>query len=369
MKQIIALSILTMMFVSCHSQGVTSPTLEQKVAQMLMFGFRDTAITAQSEVSLWLRDYQIGGVILFEYDMPSKSRPRNIVSKAQVKRLVDSLQAFSSSPLLVAIDEEGGNVSRLKSRYGFEPTVAPQYLGSLDNEDSTRFYARRIAQNCRKLGINVNFAPSVDVNVNPDCPIIGKLGRSFSADATVVARNALWFADEHARQGVLCAIKHFPGHGSSVSDTHLGIADVTDTWTADELIPYRLLLCDTMQMAVMSSHIFNRNIDSVYPATLSQSTMSMLRNDLHFNGIVFSDDMMMNAISKFYGLEEAICQAVNAGIDVLVFSNNIDVYNSDIVKNAVDIMVRLVKSGKISEERINQSYQRIINCKSQICSK
>ena len=199
--------MLTMMFVSCHSQGVTSPTLEQKVAQMLMFGFRDTAITAQSEVSQWLRDYQIGGVILFEYDMPSKSRPRNIVSKAQVKRLVDSLQAFSPTSLLVAIDEEGGNVSRLKTRYGFEPTVTPKYLGSLDNEDSTRFYDRRIAQNCRKLGINVNFAPSVDVNVNPDCPIIGKLGRSFSADATVVARNARWFADEHARQGVLCAIK------------------------------------------------------------------------------------------------------------------------------------------------------------------
>lgn len=367
MKQIIALSILTMMFVSCHSQGVTSPTLEQKVAQMLMFGFRDTAITAQSEVSLWLRDYQIGGVILFEYDMPSKSRPRNIVSKAQVKRLVDSLHSFSSTPLFVAIDEEGGNVSRLKSRYGFEPTVTPQYLGSLDNEDSTRFYARRIAQTCRKLGINVNFAPSVDVNVNPDCPIIGKLGRSFSADATVVARNALWFADEHARQGVLCAIKHFPGHGSSVSDTHLGIADVTDTWTDSELAPYKSLLQDTLQIAVMSSHIFNRKIDSVYPATLSQSIMSMLRNDLGYNGIIFSDDMMMNAISKYYGLEESICLAINAGIDVLVFSNNIDVYNPNIVKDAVDIIVRSVKSGKISEERISQSYERIMNCKSRIC--
>lgn len=367
MKQVFTILILALAIVSCQSGREAGPTLEQKVAQMLMFGFRDTAINAQSEVSHWLRDYQIGGVILFEYDVPSKSRPRNIVSELQVKCLVDSLHSFSPSPLFVAIDEEGGNVSRLKARYGFEPTVTPQYLGSLDNEDSTRFYARRIAQACRRLGINVNFAPSVDVNVNPDCPIIGKLGRSFSSDAEVVARNARWYVSEHNSQGVLCSIKHFPGHGSSVSDTHLGLADVTDTWTTGELIPYWLLLRDTLQMAVMSSHIFNRGIDSIYPATLSQSTMSMLRNDLHFNGLVFSDDMMMNAISKYYGLEEAICLAVNAGIDVLVFSNNIDVYDSDIVKDAIDIMVRLVGEGKISEERINQSYQRIMDCKSRVC--
>ena len=93
----------------------------------------------------------------------------------------------------------------------------------------------------------------------------------------------------------------------------------------------------------------------------------MLRNDLGYNGIIFSDDMMMNAISKYYGLEESICLAINAGIDVLVFSNNIDVYNPNIVKDAVDIIVRSVKSGKISEERISQSYERIMNCKSRIC--
>ena len=369
MKKLLLLLAVSGVLTSCQTKNDAEPTLRQKAAQMLMVGFRDTAITAESEVAQWLRDYQIGGVILFEYDGPSKSRPRNITSKQQLKTLVDNLKRLSPTPLFVAVDEEGGNVSRLKTRYGFEPTVTPQYLGTLDNEDSTRFYARRIAQTCRNLGINVNFAPSVDVNVNPDCPIIGKIGRSFSADAEVVARNARWFINEHNKAGVLCAIKHFPGHGSSVSDTHLGLADVTDTWQDTELKPYQILLSEGAQVAVMTAHIFNRNIDNQYPATLSVTTLAKLRNDLHFNGLIFSDDMMMNAISKSYGLEEALQLAINAGVDVLVFSNNIDVYNANIVKDAVDIIVRLVGEGKISEARIDEAYRRIVDAKAKISSK
>ena len=366
MKRILFFLAISCLVISCDTKKSVCPTLEQKVAQMLMVGFRDTAITSASEVAQWLRDYQIGGVILFEYDSPTKSRPRNITSKQQLKTLIDSLHRFSSTPLFVAVDEEGGNVSRLKTRYGFNTSVTPQYLGTVDNEDTTRFYASRIAQECRSLGINVNFAPSVDVNTNADCPIIGKLGRSFSADAEVVARNARWFVDEHNKAGVLCAIKHFPGHGSSVSDTHLELADVTDTWQDIELEPYRLLLGDTLQVSVMTSHIFNRRIDTLYPATLSATTLAMLRNNLQFNGLVFSDDMMMNAISKFYGLDDAICLAINAGVDVLVFSNNINTYNSDIVKDAIAIIVRLVGDGRISEERIDQSYNRIVDAKARL---
>ena len=366
MKKLLVLLAFSSVLVSCQIKNGAEPSLEQKAAQMLMVGFRDTAITAESEVAQWLRNYQIGGVILFEYDSPTKSRPRNITSKQQLKTLVDNLKHLSPTPLFIAVDEEGGNVSRLKTRYGFEPTVTPEYLGTLDNEDSTRFYASRIAQTCHCLGINVNLAPSVDVNVNPDCPIIGKFGRSFSADAEVVARNARWFVEEHNKAGVLCAIKHFPGHGSSVSDTHLGLADVTQTWQDVELLPYKLLLSDSLSTAVMTSHIFNRNIDSVYPATLSAATLSILRNSIQFNGLLFSDDMMMNAISKFFGLEEASCLAINAGVDVLIFSNNIDSYNPDIVKDAIDIIVRLVGEGRISAERIEQSYQRIVDVKNKL---
>ena len=340
-----------------------NPTLEQKMAQMLMVGFRGTEITQQSPVAQWIRDYQIGGIILFDYDVPSKSRPRNIVSKQQLKTLIGNLQSYSTTKLFIAIDEEGGNVSRLKPEYGFTRTVTPKYLGTIDKEDTTRFYAAQIARKCREVGINVNFAPAVDVDVNPKCPVIGKLNRSFSADAEVVARNARWFVEEHNKQGVLCSLKHFPGHGSSVSDTHLGLADVTDTWQDKELKPYQKLLSEVQPVVVMTAHIFNRKFDSQYPATLSAKILAKLRNDLHFNGLIFSDDMMMNAISKSYGLEEAIQLAINAGVDVLIFSNNIDVYNADIVKDALAAMKKLVASGKITEERINQSYQRIMKAK------
>jgi len=339
------------------------PTLEQKAAQMLMVGFRGTTANAQSDIANWLKNYRLGGVILFDYDAPTKKYQRNITSANQLKQLTDDLKKLSSVPLFIAVDEEGGKVSRLKKNYGFEPTVTQKYLGTLDNEDSTRFYARRIAKACRQAGININFAPTVDVNVNPNCPVIGKKERSYSADADVVARNAKWFVSEHQQQGVLCAIKHFPGHGSSVSDTHLGMADVTKTWTDNELKPYKSLLTGNQKIAVMTAHIFNRNIDPKYPATLSSSILGKLRKQMNFNGLIFSDDMMMSAISKYYTLEESVCLAINAGVDVLVFSNNIDAYNADIVRDVVAVIVKLVKDGKVSEQRISESYNRIIKAK------
>lgn len=355
----VLLSIISLSFSSVAQE----PTLEQKIAQMLMVGFRGTAIAAQSDVANWLNKYQIGGVILFDYDVPTKKYKRNIESSSQLQKLVADLKRLSKTPLFVAIDEEGGQVSRLKTNYGFKPTVTQKYLGTLDNEDSTRFYAHRIAAACKQVGINVNFAPSVDVDVNPNCPIIGKKQRSYSANNEIVTRNSKWFVNEHQKQGVLCVVKHFPGHGSSVSDTHLGMADVTKTWSESELKPYSSILANNQQVAVMTAHIFNKNIDAKYPATLSLATLSKLRKTMSYNGLIFSDDMMMNAITKYFTFDEAICQAINAGVDVLVFSNNIDTYNADIVQNAIDSIVKLVRSGKISVERINESYNRIMKVK------
>ena len=354
--------LLSIIYLSVSSVA-QEPALEQKIAQMLMVGFRGTTATAQSDVANWLNKYQIGGVILFDYDSPTKKYKRNIESISQLQKLVADLKRLSKTPLFVAIDEEGGQVSRLKTNYGFKPTVTQKYLGTLDNEDSTRFYAHRIAAACKQVGINVNFAPLVDVDVNPNCPIIGKKQRSYSADNEVVIRNSKWFVNEHQKQGVLCVVKHFPGHGSSVSDTHLGMADVTKTWSENELKPYSSVLANNQQVAVMTAHIFNKNIDAKYPATLSSATLSKLRKTMSYNGLIFSDDMMMNAITKYFTFDEAICQAINAGVDVLVFSNNIDTYNADIVQNAIDSIIKLVRSGKISVERINESYNRIMKVK------
>jgi beta-N-acetylhexosaminidase len=337
--------------------------LKQKAAQMLMVGFRDTTVNSGSDVIQWIEKYGIGGVILYEYDGPSKSRPRNIASAKQIKSLTDSLQMHASIPLFIGIDEEGGKVSRLKPRYGFQPSVSARYLGQLNNEDSTRFYASRIASYCSQLGINLNFAPDVDVDINPLCPVIGKLERSFSDNPQIVARHAGWVIEEHQKQNVWCSLKHFPGHGSAQNDSHLGFTDVTGTWSKKELEPYRELIAQGRCPMVMTSHVFNRNIDSVYPATLSKPTLSLLRDSLHYTGLILSDDMMMGAITQHFGLEEAIEKAVNAGVDVLLFSNNIDVYNPEIVRDAIEIIVQLVDQGRITPERIEESYQRIMKYK------
>jgi len=331
-----------------------------------MVGFRDTLITSQSPIIKDIQELKIGGVVLYDYDSPSQSRPRNITSPKQVKELTQQLQSYSKIPLFIAIDEEGGKVSRLKPRYGFPPSVSAQYLGQRNNEDTTRFYAKRIAELCEVSGINVNFAPVVDVNVNPDCPVIGKLERSFSTNPDSVAFHAEIFIHELTKQGIWPCVKHFPGHGSSAADSHLGFTDVSETWNESELLPYKKLIHDSLCPMVMTSHVFNRNLDSVYPATLSKPTLDILRNDLGFNGLIFSDDMMMKAIADHYGLSQAIEKAVNGGVDVMIFSNNIDTYDEQIAQKVLDLIMELVQSGKISEQRIDESYQRVMKVKDRL---
>jgi beta-N-acetylhexosaminidase len=204
------------------------------------------------------------------------------------------------------------------------------------------------------------------VNSNPDNPVIGKLERSFSADPEVVARHALVWVDAHRRFGILCALKHFPGHGSSRADSHLGFVDVSDTWTEIELKPYRRVIEAGKADLIMTAHIFNRHLDPQLPGTLSAAVINgLLRERLDFGGVVVSDDLQMKAISDHYGLETAVEKAVNAGVDLLVFGNN-SVYDPDIAERSIAVIKRLISNGKISPKRIQQSYERIIRLKGSI---
>lgn len=359
MKQYFIL-ILTTISIICRAQ---EPTLEQKAAQMIMIGFRDTAITKNSHIVTDISEHGIGGVIIYEYDSPTKSRPRNITSKEQLKTLIAGMQNISEIPLFIGIDEEGGFVSRLKPKYGFKPTVSPQYLGKLNNIDSTTLYADRIANACKEVGINLNFAPLADVNINTACPVIGKIERSYSANTDTVTFHAGIFITEHLKNNIWCSIKHFPGHGSAMNDSHLGFTDVSDTWTKKELEPFKKLIADSLCPMIMTAHTFNSNIDDKYPATLSKQTISILRDNLKYNGLILSDDMMMLAIAEHYGMDEAIEKSINAGVDILLFSNNIDHYDPLIAAKAIKTITKLVSEGKILPERINESYIRIMKYK------
>ncbi len=364
-KTILTIIILSFS-INIFSHEIKEPTLKQKIGQMIMVGFRDTIITDTSQIASDITSLNIGGVVLYEYDAPSKSRPRNITSKTQLAKLNTDLQKLSPTPLFIGIDEEGGLVSRLKPKYEFDKTVTAQYLGDINNADSTHFYAKRIAENCKQMGINMNFGPVVDMNVNPDCPVIGKLGRSFSANTDSVAFHAKIFIQEHQKLGIICSLKHFPGHGSAQSDSHKGFTDVSDSWTKTELQPYKALLTNELNPAVMTAHTFNKNIDSIYPSTLSKITIGMLRKDMNYQGLILSDDMMMLAIADHFGFEESIKLAINAGVDVLIFSNNINHYNPEIARQAIEAIISLVKKGEISESRIKESYERIMKIKQSI---
>lgn len=349
-----------------QTESSTDPPLDVKIGQMLNIGFRGMAISDTNHIVRDITKYHLGGVVLFDYDVPRGKAVRNIKSPKQVAALVDELKQLADRPLLVSIDQEGGRVARLKPKYGFPKSVSAEYLGTLDNPDSTRYYARQSAQMLSRLGINMNFAPVVDLNTNPDNPIIGELERSFSASPRIVTKHAALYIKEMHRYDILTVLKHFPGHGSSKKDSHLGVVDVTDTWSQKELIPYRQLIDSGLVDAVMTAHIFNAKLDSTYPATLSTPTITgILRNRLGFEGVVISDDLMMGAIRKEYGLETTIKKALHAGIDMLVFGNN-SIYDPEIVPKAHQIIKKLVKVGEISKERIDRSYNRIMKMKKRL---
>lgn len=350
---------------SFSAQKATLPdsTLRQYAAKMLMVGFKGDSVTDSSDAARYVRDLKVGGIILFDVDLTGTAKigSRNITSKERLTKMTADLQRYAGGNLLIAIDQEGGMVRRLRPEYGYSQTVSQEYLGKINSRDTTMKYAGRMAKEIKESGVNVNLAPLIDVNVNPECPVIGALHRSYSSDTAIVSNNAKWSIEAHHRNGVLCAVKHFPGHGSSASDSHYGLTDVTDTWQSYELAPFRELISSGKVDMVMTAHIFQRNLDPEYPATLSKKIIDgVLRKQLGFEGVVLTDDMYMQGIIDNYKVEDAIVLAINAGADILVMGNNISTgYEPERPFHIVDMIVRAVKEGRIDQQRLIESNRRI----------
>jgi beta-N-acetylhexosaminidase len=330
---------------------------------MLLVGFRGTALEEDSPILLIIRETHLGGVVLFDYDVPSRSFPRNIVSPEQVRLLIQGLQSAAPIPLLVAVDAEGGRINRLKSEYGFIDVPSAQDMGEADLQECRAQY-RRLGRQLSRLGFNLNLAPVVDLNLNPDNPIIGSLERSFSPDPENVAARAAVFIEEHRSFGVISTLKHFPGHGSSRQDSHLGLADVTLTFQDQELQPYRELIKERKVDVIMTAHIMHRRIDPDNPATLSPRFLrTILREEMGFTGVIVSDDLQMDAISRNFGFEEALIKAVVAGCDILAIANNGQAYDEQAAVKAHGILVAAVAEGRIPRSRIDAAYERILRLK------
>lgn len=340
--------------------------LRNDIGEMLLVGFRGTELDSNNHIARDIRDYHVGGVILFEYDAPSGSRPRNIASPTQLKRLCAQLQGLADETLLISIDQEGGKVNRLMQKYGFPYFASAESTGS-QGKDSVRHYARLTAHTLHSMGINLNFAPCVDVNVNPNCPVIGKIGRSFSANPSKVAKCAEIWIEEQRKEHVLSCLKHFPGHGSSDKDSHAGLVDVSESWKRKELMPYKTLIGKGQVDMIMTTHVFNAQIDSAWPATLSEKTLTgLLRDSLGFGGVIITDDLAMGAMTKQYEYADILQRAILAGADLLCLSNNGREYQPDLVPQTVDLIFNLVKTGKVPEGRISQSAHRIRQLKEKL---
>lgn len=341
-----------------ESTQATGPDLDHMLGAMLMFGFRGDSLPGDSPFLQMIREGKIGNVILFDKDVATGSQ-RNIVSPNQLARLCASIKATAPAPIFIAVDQEGGQVRRLKAQKGFFDLPSAQSMGQ-GNPNTTFELAAQAAQEMSRLGINLDLAPCVDVDSNPFNPAIGRLGRAFSSDAQIVARHALAFGLALAKNGVVPVLKHFPGQGCAKEDPHTGSADVSQCWQPEiDLLPYAEIFRQGWPGAVMTAHIVQSKLDNELAATFSKKIITgLLREGLGWEGVVISDDLQMKGATQGKELQELIFLAIDAGIDILLFGNNLE-YDPDLPVKVWQQLRSLVDEGKVSQERIRESWQRI----------
>lgn len=338
---------------------------EKELGQLFLVGFDGLEVDRDHQIVRSIIDDGLGGVILFDRNIDGSRQ--NIVSPGQLQELTSSLQHFAGNVLLIAVDQEGGRICRLKESDDFPATLSAGKLGQSNSPELDRHNAERLAATLRNCGINFNLAPVVDLDLNPENPIIARFERSFGADPDIVASHASLFINVHHQNGVACCLKHFPGHGSASADSHLGFVDISDCWKQEELEPYNRLITKGLADAVMTAHVVHRGMDKEgLPATMSYSMITeLLKEKMGFSGVVVSDDLQMKAITNRWSFEESVQGAVLAGIDLLIVGNNL-VREKQIVQRGVRAIVELLDKGLVNENSIRSSLDRIRDLKQKI---
>ena len=254
--------------------------LRAKIASLFIIGFRGFEVPNIIEADI---KKGLGGVILFDH---------NIQNPEQLKTLTTKLKSLNPN-LYIAVDQEGGKVERLDEQNGFYHTPSAKEISQMQLNEAKKYYIR-LSKTLHENGINLNFAPCVDLDIQPRNPIISKTARSYGANSTKVSQYSTLFVDSLHENKILSSLKHFPGHGSSINDSHEGFTDITQTWQNVELEPYKSLIQANKAPMIMVGHLYNKNIDDTHPASLSYNTIqTLLRKKLQYDGIVITDDMMM----------------------------------------------------------------------------
>ena len=330
--------------------------IKKMIGQMIVIGFADERVDENSEIIKQINKYNLGGVILFDIFYNDRTKTKNISSPAQLQALTTSLKKLSNHPILISVDQEGGKVARLKPKYGFDEFLSAKKISDLSITHAESSY-NKMSVMLKNNGINCNFAPVVDLEINPKNKVIVGLERSFGSSSETVTKYAKILIEEQKKAGIISVLKHFPGHGSSLGDSHLGFVDITDTWSEKELEPYKQLIkTDSVDM-IMTAHVFNSHLDKKYPATLSHNVNTkLLRQKLGYKGVIISDDLQMKAISKHFTLKQTVTLAINSGVDILLFGNQLGNQNLEELINTILVQV---KNGSIPHARIIESNKRI----------
>lgn len=337
------------------AEQLAAMTVEEKMGQLLIGGFEGTEIGDQA--TRLVQEYQVGGLILYG---------RNIAGAGQLVTLTNGLKALNGDgiPLFLSVDQEGGGVDRMPPEV--RRTPGAYCVGQTGSVPAAQSYGDVLAAECAAFGLNLDFAPVLDVWSNPGNTVIGQ--RAFSADARTVAGLGPAAARRMMDQGIIPAVKHFPGHGDTVVDSHVGLPVVDkslEELEETELIPFRAAIqsagTDGQVPAVMVAHILLTQLDPERPASLSPAVVTgLLREELGFAGAVLTDDLTMGAVTQSYGLGEAAVLAVEAGCDILLVC-----HGPDSVPAVRTALLEAAASGRITAERLDESVYRILRLKTE----
>lgn len=323
-------------------------SLEEKIGQMIIGGVDGTSADPQTE--RMIREQHVGGVIFFK---------NNLADPASVISFVNQLKEWNSgnaAPILLSVDQEGGRVSRFP---GWEPIPPALTIGDTGNPELATELGVVLGEGVQQMGMNMNFAPVLDINSNPGNPVIGD--RSFGADVDQVTGMGIEVMKQIAETGVIPVVKHFPGHGDTDTDSHLDLPVIHKTENELdelELKPFEEAIREGADV-VMVAHILFPALDAELPSSLSKEIITgQLRGKLGFEGVVITDDMTMGAIANQYGMGEAAVLSIEAGTDLLLVAHQYE--NID---NVINTVKQSVQDGTLTEERIEESVRRILELK------
>lgn len=333
------------------NQQIKSLTLRQKIAQMFIMGFSGTELTSDNKNIKIAVEHGLGGIIFFA---------ENIKSNNQLKKLIENLNSFAQIPLFMSIDQEGGLVERTifkQPRYDF---LTPMALANTENIEDIVLHTEIMAQELKYLGINMDFAPDMDVNTNPNNPIIGI--RAFGNDPAAVIKYSKSVYETLINNNVIPVGKHFPGHGEAWVDSHLDMPEIDlsmDQLENIHIAPFKKAIDNGLD-ALMIAHVYYKAFnEEKVPASLSKEVITdYLKGKMNFKGLIISDDMVMGGIANHYSPVQACIKGINAGIDLFIFRGS---SYEDL--RLLDDLEMAVKNGDISENRINESIEKILNHK------